>query len=1340
VVQVKPVSEYPRIRRVKMNATFSLMNKAIRYALALLLVIAAISAEATTYTMSSGSRPTCSGGSWSSSGGTYTCSGSFTLASGDSIQPSGSITVVAYAGITLSGNNTIGSSSVTVALQTNWGGISATGATIYGDLTSNGGAINLTNTTLNGSINTNGTSTLNGGSVTGSVTADNGITTTNGVNINGSVTASSGSISLSGGNVYGAVYSACCTVTTTNTNLYGGVASGQSSSNGGSTVTINGGTVSGAIYARGGSGISISNATVTSGSITTTNVPIVISNSTIGSASSVVNVTTNNSVTITNSTVYGSVTGGSWSTAVSIDTSSSVHGTCQSSVSSTSSPSTFNNRCDGGTTLTCNPPANAPAIALTCVCDNFTRSTLNPSTIYSSNWVVASSGSTVFTPTIVNSGYMRLTQNTGNNATSAVVPGIFPAAGNYISVEFKQYSYNTSGYSADGMAVTLSDYSKTVVPGGYGGSLGYAPRTGYSGFAGGWLGVALDEYGNYSNPTEGRTNGPGFYPGSVGARGPGAGANGYRWMGGSLSVGNIDDPNSSTPSFGNSYQIIVDARGATSSNQVLVYVNRDSTTKNGQNYTNLFGGSSGFNAYSEASYALSQGWISKIVPDYWRISFTGSTGGGNDIHEISGLRVCAQTIYPPNNFGGVASGFNAIDEAYPFPVDTSLWQYYQQGHIYTKLMGVPFKLSIGALSSSGIKTDYVVSGTKSVTVKLVDNSDGVCVLDNSKTNYCSSSCLAKTAVTGGSQTLSFSASDSGQKQTSNFTLTTAYKNLAVLMDDGMTKACSTDSFSVRPTAFTSVATTTATQTSASTGIPKFKTGKDVFDLAVIANSAGYSGTPKININAMAAIKTDGSTGGTVGAFSPSVFTAAVSGSPSSTQSKATTSIFVYGEAGTFSFIGYCPSGSNTSPLSVCTPSASMDAQPRGIYDGVDTTLECNGLTVSACDTLRSSTWTGVDSPSTQGDCITGSYSNAKSSTGTYDTNSDFGKYGCNVGIVANTGNFGRFIPEHFETTVTAPMTCTGLTFASVCPANYLVYSGQPFTTSVTAYALGGTGASGVTTNYVGTGSGVVLSAWNALGGATQNPPSNGGTLSGSVGSSTTSFASFSSGNGSGSQVYTFTASPTKPTDVYIRAIDNDGVTSLQSPSTASVEGGTKVVTGRMHLLNAYGSELLPIRVPVRIEYWAEQTSGAYQWLLNLADSLTTINTASISIGNCQGNLVSQCTATGGTPNSGTITPKFITRINSTQVTSTAVYAGEATMVLTRAGCPSGTCPTGGMDIALSLGSSGVDTSCNTTHPTGITNAALAWLRYPWCSTSNDPNARIKFGSSKAPYIFLRERY
>ena len=320
------------------------MKKVVFCLLALCTSLEVLSA---TYDMTT-TRPPCSS-NWSVAGSTYTCnSGTITLASGDSIVSGGggAITVIGQGGVTLGGSNTIGTTTATVNLQTTYGSLVANGSgnVIYGNVAATSGAINLTNTTVNGSVNTNGTVTLSGGSTTGNVTGRNGVTTTNNAAIGGNVLAATGTVSLSGGSVAGSVGSTCCTVSTTNTNIGNGVSSTNS------TVTINGGTIAGPISSSGGSGVSISNATIASGSISSTQ-NISISNSTVGSPSSTVNVTSNNSVTLSsNTSVYGNVTSATNANALSIDGTSIVYGVCSSNSNSTANPVQYP-RCVGAAPL-----------------------------------------------------------------------------------------------------------------------------------------------------------------------------------------------------------------------------------------------------------------------------------------------------------------------------------------------------------------------------------------------------------------------------------------------------------------------------------------------------------------------------------------------------------------------------------------------------------------------------------------------------------------------------------------------------------------------------------------------------------------------------------------------------------------------------------------------------------------------------------------------------------------------------------------------------------------------------------------------------------------------------
>ena len=123
-------------------------------------------------------------------------------------------------------------------------------------------------------------------------------------------------------------------------------------------------------------------------------------------------------------------------------------------------------------------------------------------------------------------GYLRLTTNLQNEKGYAISNAKFPSS-NGLSVMFEYYIYGGNG--ADGISFFLFD--ATAEPfniGGFGGSLGYAQYTNTTptsaGVSKGYLAVGLDEYGNFSNPIEGRQGGiAGLTPGSVTLRGKGDG-------------------------------------------------------------------------------------------------------------------------------------------------------------------------------------------------------------------------------------------------------------------------------------------------------------------------------------------------------------------------------------------------------------------------------------------------------------------------------------------------------------------------------------------------------------------------------------------------------------------------------------------------------------------------------------------------------------------------------------------------------------------------------------------------------------------------------------------------
>ena len=261
-----------------------------------------------------------------------------------------------------------------------------------------------------------------------------------------------------------------------------------------------------------------------------------------------------------------------------------------------------------------------PAGELTCFVDEFA------SDLSADDWVTSvASGS--FNPSLVGSR-LRMTEAVSNQSTAATLQREIPGADNLVILEFDYYAYGGSG--ADGLAVVLSDASITPQPGSFGGSLGYAQRNnGDPGFAGGWLGIGLDEFGNFSNPTEGRQGGPGFRRDAVAIRGAYQG--GYRYLKGTgtLATG-IDQPGNASPSA-HRYRIIVDSQNA---GEALVSVERD-TTGTGDSFEELI---SPFNALNESGQPN--------VPENFLLSLTGSTGGSTNIHELDNIELCALQLNP----------------------------------------------------------------------------------------------------------------------------------------------------------------------------------------------------------------------------------------------------------------------------------------------------------------------------------------------------------------------------------------------------------------------------------------------------------------------------------------------------------------------------------------------------------------------------------------------------------------------------------------------------------------------------------------------------------------------
>ena len=153
----------------------------------------------------------------------------------------------------------------------------------------------------------------------------------------------------------------------------------------------------------------------------------------------------------------------------------------------------------------------------------------------------------------IGEGWLRLTKDTLFQRGYAVVKKSFPSSlGVQIDLEFKIWRTDPNNQGADGFSVFLFNAkTDSFRIGGFGGSLGYAqfnnPGAESSvGLSDGYVGIGIDEFGNYSkgyregidsigdlSNFEGRIGGDGFHDNSIGVRGP---APDYVWQTGNFKL------------------------------------------------------------------------------------------------------------------------------------------------------------------------------------------------------------------------------------------------------------------------------------------------------------------------------------------------------------------------------------------------------------------------------------------------------------------------------------------------------------------------------------------------------------------------------------------------------------------------------------------------------------------------------------------------------------------------------------------------------------------------------------------------------------------------------------
>jgi hypothetical protein len=221
------------------------------------------------------------------------------------------------------------------------------------------------------------------------------------------------------------------------------------------------------------------------------------------------------------------------------------------------------------------------------------------------------------------SGALQLTPDDTYEIGMTAWPKALPTA-NGLDVRFDYYSYDGTSPGADGTLVFFADASmkRPGKPAGNGGALGYIEGPRHSGLKGAYLGVGLDEYGNFSAFLPG---GPGFVPETVALGG--AESNGYAYLGGVTDASGVPaslpfDLNQSSATMRPSNAPRVDIQLTSDGTLEVAFDIHDGN---------------GFVTYLTESIVGVAG--QPAVPAKVFVGFIGSTGGLSDRHEMANLTI-----------------------------------------------------------------------------------------------------------------------------------------------------------------------------------------------------------------------------------------------------------------------------------------------------------------------------------------------------------------------------------------------------------------------------------------------------------------------------------------------------------------------------------------------------------------------------------------------------------------------------------------------------------------------------------------------------------------------------
>lgn len=307
-------------------------------------------------------------------------------------------------------------------------------------------------------------------------------------------------------------------------------------------------------------------------------------------------------------------------------------------------------------------------------------------------------------PDAIGSGALRLTNgdtttgSNGNNQTGAVVSNFTFPTNQGLQVTFTTVTYGGNAYNnaagqasgADGISFFLADGSKPATVGALGGSLGYSCSNGnptYDGVQGGYIGLGIDEFGNFSNAGDNTNSGVGAIPNRISLRGAGntnwanLSATYPKYYPSGLSASSQMSAVQKTCAAGNLYNFSgttqTDSTGASIKNGAKTndkltynynYISGDTLGSNVTLYSqeaagkNSAGGSKAVRGNAtpityalsitqdgllSLSYSVNGGTAQPVItnqsitasngplPASFRFGFSAGTGGGSNVHEIT---------------------------------------------------------------------------------------------------------------------------------------------------------------------------------------------------------------------------------------------------------------------------------------------------------------------------------------------------------------------------------------------------------------------------------------------------------------------------------------------------------------------------------------------------------------------------------------------------------------------------------------------------------------------------------------------------------------------------------